>query len=224
MSMTNRVLYRCGLHTVIPLVTGVSLGLFAGCGEESTTPDQSPTSIDAGKTDKAERSADSSPDGSDSQEQSVLQAAVIEGPADSSLDGSDSQEKSVVQAEVTELIEMLHAKKEVPPNVIPSPSGMMRGHRIDEETEKLISVDLQFTPATDADMAKIVNVESIETLNLRGTQITDVGLSHFKVLRKLRFVDLSDTAVTEDGIKELEKALPGCRVRSSASTTRRPTN
>ena len=49
-------------------------------------------------------------------------------------------------------------------------------------------------------------------LNLLNTGVTDAGLKELAVLTKLTSLDLSQTKVTADGVKELQKALPKCKI------------
>jgi Ran GTPase-activating protein (RanGAP) involved in mRNA processing and transport len=42
--------------------------------------------------------------------------------------------------------------------------------------------------------------------------VTDAGLKELASLKNLSKLDLSDTQVTDEGLKELQKALPNCRI------------
>jgi len=49
--------------------------------------------------------------------------------------------------------------------------------------------------------------------------VTDEGLQHLTGLRTLEWLELSGTQLTEQGIEELRKALPNCRIDWSRPTT-----
>ena len=49
-------------------------------------------------------------------------------------------------------------------------------------------------------------------VNLAGTGVTDAGLKELKHLKQLTRLDLGQTKVTDDGVADLQKALPGCRI------------
>jgi hypothetical protein len=46
-------------------------------------------------------------------------------------------------------------------------------------------------------------------VNLGGTQVTDAGLKELKDLKQLTSLYLGDNKVTDDGVADLQKALPG---------------
>jgi hypothetical protein len=47
---------------------------------------------------------------------------------------------------------------------------------------------------------------------LSGREVTDAALKGLAALKNLTSLDLSDTRVTDDGVKELQKALPKCKI------------
>ena len=49
------------------------------------------------------------------------------------------------------------------------------------------------------------------SLSISG-QISDEGLTHFQGLSNLRKLKLLNTQVTDDGVAELQKALPDCKI------------
>ena len=66
---------------------------------------------------------------------------------------------------------------------------------------------------TDAGLVHLKGFTKLKYLSLWGTQITDAGLMHLKGLPELEGLDLRDTQVTDKGVKELQDALPNCRIR-----------
>ena len=49
-------------------------------------------------------------------------------------------------------------------------------------------------------------------VTLDGPDVTDVGLKRLKGLIKLRRLDLHNTKVTDEGVRELQAALPNCEI------------
>ena len=43
--------------------------------------------------------------------------------------------------------------------------------------------------------------------------MTDAGLKELAPLKNLTSLNLSDTKVTDAGVKELQKALPNCKIK-----------
>ena len=74
------------------------------------------------------------------------------------------------------------------------------------------------------DLRLLADFESIERLSLVGTQVTNAAVPHLKQFTRLRFLDVSGTEITDDGIAELQKALPNCRISSMTTppTTPKP--
>lgn len=57
---------------------------------------------------------------------------------------------------------------------------------------------------------------TLEELHVPGTRVSDVGLKALYGLKNLRTLDLSNTKVTAAGVAALKKALPACKVISTA--------
>ena len=49
-------------------------------------------------------------------------------------------------------------------------------------------------------------------VNLPATKVTDAGLKELKDLKQLTSLNLYATKVTADGVADLQKALPGCKI------------
>ena len=73
---------------------------------------------------------------------------------------------------------------------------------------ELKQVGLSGTPLTDAGLASLTEVASLDALFLSQTKITDAGLVKLAGCTQLRFLDVSGTRVTKAGIASLRKALP----------------
>ena len=68
------------------------------------------------------------------------------------------------------------------------------------------------TTVTDAGLAHLKGLKKLENLNLAATKVTDAGLVHLKGLTNLTTLSLADTAVTDAGVKQLQQALPNCKI------------
>ncbi|HEV3417501.1 MAG TPA: hypothetical protein VG056_11825 [Pirellulales bacterium] len=67
---------------------------------------------------------------------------------------------------------------------------------------------------TDSGLEQLQGMSHLSTLNVRGVSIaiTDAGLAILKGLPQLRTLSLMGTHVSAAGVKDLEKALPNCKV------------
>ena len=53
----------------------------------------------------------------------------------------------------------------------------------------------------------------LERLYLGGNQVTDAGLEHLIEMKSLEYLDLANTNITDEGVKKLQQALPNCVIR-----------
>ena len=66
---------------------------------------------------------------------------------------------------------------------------------------------------TDEGLAQLASAgQQITTLELTGNPITDAGLVHLQQMSNLTFVSLDDTQVTQNGVDELQRAMPHLNV------------
>jgi hypothetical protein len=65
---------------------------------------------------------------------------------------------------------------------------------------------------TDAGLRELSGLESLAYIYLEDTQITDAGLMHLSGLKKLQYLSLYNTHVSSNGVDELQKALPNCKI------------
>ncbi|MGH9660437.1 MAG: leucine-rich repeat domain-containing protein, partial [Bryobacteraceae bacterium] len=72
-----------------------------------------------------------------------------------------------------------------------------------EPFKKLRSLDLSFSPFTDAGLEGLAGLKDLRRLILRDTMVTDEGLRHLSGLVLLEELDLSGTRVTHKGIEAL---------------------
>ena len=80
----------------------------------------------------------------------------------------------------------------------------------------LETLDLRATQITDVGLAKLKSLPNLKELLLNGTAITDQGLVHLQEIKSLRRVNVFNCkAVTPRGMAELKKALPGCEVMNA---------
>ena len=69
------------------------------------------------------------------------------------------------------------------------------------------------TNLSDAGLAPLQGLCQLRELYLSQTQITDAGLVHLSGLTNLQTLDLHGTKVSVAGVKDLQKALPNCKIR-----------
>jgi Leucine-rich repeat (LRR) protein len=88
-----------------------------------------------------------------------------------------------------------------------------RIHEFDRgEYVHLVELSLANTQISDAGLAHLKELKSLERLSLSGCNISDEGLKNLLVLTNLQEVDLRQTKVTASGKAALHKALPKCRI------------
>ena len=77
---------------------------------------------------------------------------------------------------------------------------------------KLKYLGLFSTKVTDSGLAHLEGLTKLEKLDLRATRVTDAGLVHLEGLTKLEELVLYSTKVTAAGVKNLQQALPNCKI------------
>ena len=77
----------------------------------------------------------------------------------------------------------------------------------------LVSVDLMDSKVTDAGLVHLKGLTKLQSLSLISTKVTDAGLVHLKGLTKLQSLNLSFSKVTDAGVKDLQTALPKCKIQ-----------
>jgi hypothetical protein len=68
------------------------------------------------------------------------------------------------------------------------------------------------TGITDAGLVNLKGMTKLKKLYLGNTQVTDAGLIQLKDLFQLKALYLEETRVTDAGVKDLQKALPNCKI------------
>jgi hypothetical protein len=76
----------------------------------------------------------------------------------------------------------------------------------------LHSLHLGKTKVADVGLVHLKGLTSLQLLNLGDTQVTDAGLVHLKGLTSLHTLSLSGSKVSEAGVKDLQAALPKCKI------------
>ena len=89
-----------------------------------------------------------------------------------------------------------------------------------KELASLKDLYLLRTRVTDAGMAHLSDLKTLEALDLTETRITGKGLQYLKEMTSLRDMLLDGEGISEADVKDLEKALPDCKisVRTANST------
>jgi len=84
---------------------------------------------------------------------------------------------------------------------------------VDFACTNVTHLDLSYTHVTDAELARLAGLTSLEDLDLCDcTDVTDAGLAHIAWLKSLRKLDQSGTRATRAGVAALKEKLPGCEV------------
>jgi len=55
-------------------------------------------------------------------------------------------------------------------------------------------------------------MKELKELILFDTQVTDAGLVHLEGMKGLKTLDLNKTKITDAGLKNIQQALPTCRI------------
>lgn len=71
------------------------------------------------------------------------------------------------------------------------------------------------TNLTDNGLSNLQTLTALRRLDLGDTRITDAGLRHLYELDKLTYLVIARTKVTSNGVEEITRALPRCRIRST---------
>jgi len=50
-------------------------------------------------------------------------------------------------------------------------------------------------------------------LDLQGTSVTDASIPVLKVMTALKTLNLEKTQISDRGVRELQKALPNCKIK-----------
>ena len=78
--------------------------------------------------------------------------------------------------------------------------------------DDVVGVGFDSPQVTDATLAHLAAMTSLELIQLHNTPVTDAGLAHLQGLHNLRILRLKNTLATDEGIDELQRALPGLTV------------
>lgn len=81
-------------------------------------------------------------------------------------------------------------------------------------------LSLRGSELSDAGLVHLSRQSQLRVLWIEGTQISDSGLAQLKNLKQLKVLRIFGAQVTPDGIRDLQSALPNCKIYSSASVLR----
>jgi hypothetical protein len=93
------------------------------------------------------------------------------------------------------------------------------------QLSRLESLNLNYTPVTDAGFAKLSSLTGFTELKLDRTDLGDKSVSWLLGQKNLKYIDLYHTLISEQSYQSLRKALPTAEVNWSldAGRTRRRT-
>lgn len=89
------------------------------------------------------------------------------------------------------------------------------GKRDHRSAGKIVWLNLDKCPITDAGIPKLSSLTHLEWLHLGRTGLTDAGLEELAKLRTLQEVSVTNTQVTKEGIAKLRAALPDCKINEN---------
>lgn len=81
-----------------------------------------------------------------------------------------------------------------------------------QELTKLEELMFDSAAVTDAGLINVRQLTRLRLLSIQGAQVTDAGLEHLHGLTNLRTLYLAGTQVTDAGVRELQEALPDCKI------------
>ncbi len=81
-------------------------------------------------------------------------------------------------------------------------------HLKDMTSLESLNLDDQYKPLTDGGIAHLKGLTRLKTLVLSSSKMSDAGLESLKSLTSLETLNVEATNVTDDGVADLQKALP----------------
>jgi hypothetical protein len=67
---------------------------------------------------------------------------------------------------------------------------------------------------TDAEMAHISHMRTLEALTMMNTHITDAGVRSLTALKHLQYLNISkNPQISDHAVEELHKSLPACNIK-----------
>jgi formylglycine-generating enzyme required for sulfatase activity len=97
-----------------------------------------------------------------------------------------------------------------------SDAGMEKLQKLPE----LTTLYLSETQLSDSGVKRLSEMTKLKVLDLSGTQITDAAVVHLKTLSNLQVLGVVDTKLSEQRVKELQAALPKCKIRVKDASQR----
>ena len=82
------------------------------------------------------------------------------------------------------------------------------------DVEKVNVLGLKGTQITDAGLKEVAKLQQLNKLDLSICRITDAGLKEVAKLKQLKVLGLVDNKITKAGVAQLKKALPKCIILS----------
>jgi hypothetical protein len=80
------------------------------------------------------------------------------------------------------------------------------------EIKSLQVLEFSFSQVTDAGLKPLVGLKNLEALNLTGCKLTNGALKELRQLKTLQSLWTSQTEITAAGAADIQSALPKCRV------------
>lgn len=76
----------------------------------------------------------------------------------------------------------------------------------------IVGVEFDSSSHGDDDLAILKEIPTLTSVGLSGSGVTDEGLTHLYSISTLTMVGLEDTNVSAAAVRQLQEALPDCRI------------
>lgn len=77
---------------------------------------------------------------------------------------------------------------------------------------KIVAVEFENASQGDDALAMLKDIPTLKRVNLSGSGVTDAGMAHLAGIKTLEYVGLEDTRVSPPAARKLGEALPNCRI------------
>jgi hypothetical protein len=89
-------------------------------------------------------------------------------------------------------------------SILPAWIRELVNDKIGRPFDRVISIDLSYSDASDTDLRELESLPSVRSLDLAATRISDSALRHVGRLPHLNWLSLDNTAITDQGLDHLQ--------------------
>jgi hypothetical protein len=97
--------------------------------------------------------------------------------------------------------------------VLNSEEGIAHLKELPQLRELLIGDFRDESTITNAALRHVGEMKSLQLLRIHSASVTDEGLIHLEGLSQLKELSLDNTKATPDGVQQLQRALPNCKIK-----------